>query len=163
MSSRLIGLWLSSTALSSRTLARPFALRMENSSGAAPANTSKTQTAGRRSAYLTRAGFRRSLFTIALSTSLVPLVTTTASAAIPSICDAVTDNLVTNCGFESGLTSWTVTPEGAAIAAGLTRKSGAKMYNAGSSTFPNPVITSQIIVTASGGIYPAYPVDADTH
>jgi hypothetical protein len=72
----------------------------------------------------------------------------------PSICDAVAGNLVTNCGFELGLSGWTETGNNtftfAAPMPGIDPNSGSDYASLGNET---EAFISQTLVTVPGQAY----------
>src|SRR5437879_1853568 len=77
-----------------------------------------------------------------------------SAIAVPSICDSVTGNLVSNCGFETGtFASWTQSGN-----TGFTGVSGGGVENSGASgAFFGPVgslgFITQVLSTTAGGTY----------
>jgi hypothetical protein len=76
-----------------------------------------------------------------------------------SVCDAVSGNLVSNCGFESDPggtyvpTGWTVTGDPTGYTTGASASSGDWGYWLNQARRPDPLVLSQSIATTPGDMY----------
>jgi hypothetical protein len=94
-----------------------------------------------------------------LAAGIISSLTTFSVAHAASVCDAISGNLVANCGFESDPggttlpTGWTLTDGPFGFTNGASAHSGTWGYFLNQGRLPDPLVLSQSIATTFGHLY----------